>query len=168
MFICIWFEYRILVWTGNQFVTKFNDLLNVSREETFHRCGIWGWNFALNWYQIVIDNWRFCYCSTLAISTDVCWIINSFWKFYFNKWNILKYSLLSSRTFFDFEELIFENSKNAENNIISGELAKVLGCTPDWLVFKKNSFFNFAGVSGPLIIHKRTYPKLVTAGHRQK
>jgi hypothetical protein len=38
----------------------------------------------------------------------------------------LKYSLFSFTIFFDLEEIIFENFKIFENNIISVELAKVL------------------------------------------
>jgi len=41
--------------------------------------------------------------------------------------NIPKHSLLSLRIFFDVEEIIFENFNIPENNIISVELAKILG-----------------------------------------
>ncbi len=41
--------------------------------------------------------------------------------------NIPKYSVLSFTIFFDLEEIIFENFNISENNIISVELAKVLG-----------------------------------------
>jgi hypothetical protein len=40
--------------------------------------------------------------------------------------DILKYSLLSFTTFFDLEEIIFENFNFSENNIVSVKLAKVL------------------------------------------
>ncbi len=43
----------------------------------------------------------------------------------FNKWNILKFSLFSFTIFFDLEEIIFENY--FEKNVISAELAKILG-----------------------------------------
>jgi len=41
--------------------------------------------------------------------------------------NILKYSLLSYTIFFDLEEIILENFNISESNIVSIELAKVLG-----------------------------------------
>jgi len=44
-----------------------------------------------------------------------------------NKWNIRKYSLLSFTIFSDLEEIKFENFNISENNIISVQLAKVLG-----------------------------------------
>jgi hypothetical protein len=72
--------------------------------------------YTTEWHMVLV------YRRTLAISIN-----NSFWKIHFNKWNILKYSLLSFTIFFDLEEIIFENFKISENNIISVELAKVLG-----------------------------------------
>jgi uncharacterized membrane protein len=68
--------------------------------------------------------------------------------------------------FFDLEEIISENFRNSESKIISVEVAKVLGC----LLLTKGFFLNILfsilwGVSGPLIIHKRTYPKFVRGGH---
>ncbi len=39
----------------------------------------------------------------------------------------MKYSLLSFTIFFDLKEIIFENFNNSKNNMISVELAKVLG-----------------------------------------
>jgi hypothetical protein len=45
----------------------------------------------------------------------------------FQQWNIPNYSLLSFTIFSDLEEINFENFNNSENNIISVELAKVLG-----------------------------------------
>jgi hypothetical protein len=46
-------------------------------------------------------------------------------KNHFNKWNIPKYSILSFTIFFDLEEILFENFKISENNIITFALAKV-------------------------------------------
>jgi hypothetical protein len=66
------------------------------------------------------------YHGTLAISTHVCWIINEFWNFHFNKWKFPKYSLLSFTTFFDLEKIIFENF-NISKHTISIKLAKILG-----------------------------------------
>jgi len=40
--------------------------------------------------------------------------------------NIPKYPLFSFTIFFDLEDIIFENFKVSENNIISDELGKVL------------------------------------------
>jgi hypothetical protein len=78
-------------------------------------------------------------CSTLAISTHVHQMINWFWNIHFNKWNIFKYPLFSFTIFFDFKEIILENIKISENNIISVELAKVLGYFKldvwKWIVF---------------------------------
>jgi hypothetical protein len=49
-------------------------------------------------------------------------------KFSFQQIGIfLNYSLLSFTIFFDLEEIISENFNISENNIISVELAKVLG-----------------------------------------
>jgi len=70
------------------------------------------------------------YRTTLALSTHVHRIINSFWKIHFNKCNIPKYALLSFTIFFDLKEIIFENFNISENNIISVKLAKVLGYIP--------------------------------------
>jgi hypothetical protein len=40
-------------------------------------------------------------CRTaLAVFTHVCWIINWFWNFHFNKQNILKYSIFPSQIIF--------------------------------------------------------------------
>jgi hypothetical protein len=76
------------------------------------------------------------YGSTLAISTHVCWIIN-FENFISTKFEIfLNIHYYPSQYFFDLEEIIFENFNNSENNVISVELAKVLGYCQDqcWLV----------------------------------
>jgi len=73
------------------------------------------------------------YRSTLAISTHVHQIINSFWKIHFNKWNIPKYPLLSFTIFFDSERNIFENFSISENKIISVQLAKVCHHSPNLL-----------------------------------
>jgi hypothetical protein len=51
-------------------------------------------------------------------------------KFSFKKWNVPKYLGLSFKIIFYLEEIIFENFKNSENNIINVELAKVLGYSP--------------------------------------
>jgi hypothetical protein len=64
--------------------------------------------------------------TSIEYPTHVHQIINQFWNFHFNKWNIPKYLLFSFTTFFDLEEIIFENFNIYENNIISVELAKVL------------------------------------------
>jgi len=57
----VWGKGRsILGWSENQFVIKFYHLQTpfVSKEESLHLSGTWGENFALNWNQIVIDNWK--------------------------------------------------------------------------------------------------------------
>jgi hypothetical protein len=55
--------------------------------------------------------------------------------------NIPKYSLLSFTIFFDLEEIIFENFNISENNIISVELAKVLGLYGVLWTCKENTSF---------------------------
>jgi len=70
------------------------------------------------------------YRNTLAISTTHVHRINkliNFEKFISTNGNIPKYSLFSFMMSFDLEQIIFEIFNIFENNIISVELAKVLG-----------------------------------------
>ncbi len=73
------------------------------------------WLHGTSWVELDILHMsthplRKGYHSTLAISTHVCQIINYYWKLHFNKWNILKYPLLSFKIFFDLEEIILKIS----------------------------------------------------------
>jgi hypothetical protein len=54
----------------------------------------------------------------------------------FQQMEIFKYSLLSFTIFFDLGEIIFENFNISKNNIISVELAKVLGYGSKFFLYR--------------------------------